>query len=68
MTPGIGVEREAAIARAGLALGARERVLLARVGMKEHRKVAADGDVALLAQLLDVGADQDPIAIDDRPA
>ena len=68
MTLGLGVEGEAAIARAGLALGARERVLLVRVRMQEHREVAADGDVAVVEHVLDVGADDDPVAIDDRMA
>ena len=41
-----GEELEAAIAAAVLALGARQRVFLARLRMQEHREVAADRPVA----------------------
>ena len=64
----VGVELEAVVAGAGLALGARERVLLVRLGMEEHREVAADGEVAERAQLVGIGADDDPVAVADRQA
>src|SRR6185369_78263 len=60
------VELEAAVAGSGLALGARERVLLARRRIEEDGKVASDGDVAGGAQLFGIGADDDPVAIAAR--
>ena len=65
---GPGVEGEAAIAGRGLALGAREGVLLVRLGMEEHREVGADRLIAGREQRVDVGADENPVAVDDRQA
>jgi hypothetical protein len=48
------MEFEAVVAGSGLALGARERVLLARLGIEENREVAADSDVAGVAQRIGV--------------
>ena len=62
----VGVELEAVVARAGLALGARERVLLARVRMQEDGEVAADRQIAEGEQLAGIGADDDPVAIAHR--
>jgi hypothetical protein len=53
------------VAGAGLSLGARERVLLARLGMKEHREVAADREIAEAEKLVGIGADDDPVAVAD---
>jgi hypothetical protein len=41
-SPRRGMEGEAAMSAASLALGSRERVLLARLGMQEDRKIAAN--------------------------
>ena len=43
---GLGVEGEAVIAPCRLALGARQRVFLARLRMQEYREVLAHGQVA----------------------
>ena len=61
----VGRERgvEAAIARTGLAFGARERVFLARLGMQEDREVLADRAVALRDQFLRPRADDHPVAL-----
>ena len=61
----VGVELEAVVAGAGLALGARERMFFARFGMKEHREVAADREIAEGEKLAGIGADDDPVAISD---
>ena len=63
-----GEELEAAIAAPMLALGARERVLLARLGMEKHREVAADRLVAGRDQHLGRRADDDPVAVAGGPA
>src|SRR5207253_2707785 len=44
---------------------AREGVLLVRLGVEEDREVAADGNISGRAHRLDVGADDDPVAIAD---
>ena len=62
------LQLEAAIARPGLALGAGERVLLAGLGVQEHREVPADLAVAEVQHLLRRCADHDPVALADRPA
>ena len=62
---GRGEELEAAIAAPVLALGARERVLVARVGMQEHREVLADRRVARREHDLRRRADDDPVAVAD---
>jgi hypothetical protein len=61
----VGVELEAVIAGAGLSLCPRQRMLFARVGMEEHREVAADREIAQGKKLAGIGADDDPIAISD---
>ena len=61
-------ELEAAVALAVLALGARERVLLARLGVQEHREIAPDRPVARRQHRLGRRADDDPVAVDDRAA
>ena len=65
---GRGVELEAVIAARGLALGARERVLLVRLRMQEHREIPADGLVAELDHLLGRRADDDVVAVLHRQA
>jgi hypothetical protein len=65
---GRGVDGEALIAAAALALGAGERVFLVRLGMQEHREVLADRLEALLDHLLRGGADHHPVAILDLQA
>ena len=40
-------------------------MLFARLGMKEHREVAADREIAEGEQLAGIGADDDPVAISD---
>ncbi len=66
VTVGIGLEHEAVIAAPALALGARQRVFLARVGMQEHRKVLAHRLVAQRQQLLRQRADHHVVAVDHR--
>src|SRR5947207_562679 len=56
-------ELETAIATSVFALGARERVFLAGIGMQEYGEVAADGLVSRRRQHLGRGADDDPIAV-----
>src|SRR5262249_50720178 len=58
-------ELEAPVAAAMLALRSRERVLLVRLRMQEHRKIAADRLVTGRDQYLRCRADDDPIAIRD---
>ena len=60
---GRGVELEAVIAARGLALGARERVLLLRFRVQEHREILADRLVAELHHLLGRRADHDVVAV-----
>src|SRR5690606_4514820 len=57
---------EAAVAAARLALGASQRVFLARVGVQEDREVPADGLVALRLQFSRRGAAHHPVAVADR--
>ncbi len=64
----IGREHEAVIAAPALALGARERVFLARLRMQEHREIAADRAKAEARHRLRRRADDDIVAIDDIPA
>ena len=56
-------ELEAAISAPVFALGACERVFLARFGMQEHRKIAADRLVARGGHHLRRGTDNDPVAV-----
>ncbi len=58
-------ELEPAVPLAVLALGARERVLLARLRMQEHREIAAHRPVARRQHRLRRRADDDPVAVDD---
>ena len=46
-----------------LALGARERVFLLRVGMEEHGKIAAHRAEPGCRKHLGGGADDDPVAV-----
>ena len=65
----IGREDEAVVAAPALALGARERVFLARLGMQEHREIAADRAKAVARHLLGRRADDDIVAVGDgRPS
>ena len=68
MTLADGVEREAGVARSDLALGARQRVLLAGSRMQEHREILADAPVAFALELFGRRADDDPVALLDRQA
>ena len=65
---GRGVDGEAVVAGAGLALGARERVFLVRVRVQEDGKVAPDGLEAQLQHLLRRHADDDPVPVGRGPA
>jgi hypothetical protein len=60
-----GVDGEPAVAGRGLALGARQRVLLARARMEEDGEVAADGTETQRRQLVRRRADDDPVALAD---
>jgi hypothetical protein len=62
------MDGEAAVAGRALAFGARQRVFLARLGMQEHREVAAHRQEALGHHLFGRGADHDPVAIAAGPA
>ncbi len=62
------VEFEAGVSRRHLSLGASERVLLVRPGMKKNREVAAHRLVAGGEHLVDGRADDDVIAVDHREA
>jgi hypothetical protein len=62
----IGLEHEAVIPAAGLAFGARQRVLLAAARMQEDRKILADGPIALRHECFGRGADHHVIAIHHR--
>ena len=62
------MRREAVIARPGLPLGARERVLFAGVGVQEDGKILADGPVAEREQFVRRRADDDEIALHGGPA
>ena len=59
---------EAAVAGTGLALGARERVFLVGFRVQEHREIAADLAEAGFQHLVGRRADDDPVALGDRPA
>src|SRR5439155_21528678 len=61
-----GVEPEALMPASGLALGARQRVFLVRLGVQEHGKIAADWTKPAGEQLLRRGADDNVISIRDR--
>ena len=57
------VGAESVVARTGLALGARERVLLVGLGMQEYRKVAPHLLHSLALQFLRGSADDHPVAL-----
>ena len=65
---GLGMKGKTAIARRGLALGARQGVLLATVGVDEYREVLADGAVACGLHLFRPRADHDIVAVRRRLA
>src|SRR6185312_3952057 len=65
---GRGVEAETVVARPRLALGARQRVFLAGVGMQEHREILADRLVALRQHVFGRRADHHVVAIEMRAA
>ncbi|OQC08585.1 MAG: hypothetical protein BWX79_01620 [Alphaproteobacteria bacterium ADurb.Bin100] len=65
---GRGVDGEALVAARGLALGARQRVLLAGLRMQEDREILAHRQVAQRAHLLGRGADDHPVPVLDRQA
>src|SRR5690606_14910199 len=54
---------EAAMAASGLALGARQRVLLLRLRMQEHGEIAADRAEAAVAHRLRRLPDHHPVAV-----
>ena len=64
----IGIDDEAAIATPALALGPRQRVLLAGIGMQEHGEVATHGLEASRFHPGLGGADHHPVAIAGRQA
>ena len=63
---GRGLRREAAIAGRNLALAPRERVLLVRLRMQEHRELAPHRLVTGALQLLRLSPDHHPVALADR--
>jgi hypothetical protein len=63
-----GIEREAMVAMASLALGARECVLLLGVWMQKHREVAAHRAEAARMHLIGGRADHHPVALAHRQA
>ncbi len=63
---GRGVDHEAAMPARRLALGARQRVLLAGVGMQEHREVAPDRAEARGQHRVGRRTDHHPVAIPRR--
>lgn len=62
----IGIDHEAAIATAGLALGARQRVFLTGFRVQEHREITTHGGVAQRLHLRGRGADHHPVAVAGR--
>jgi hypothetical protein len=65
---GAGVEGEATIATAALALGAGQGVLLARLRVQEYREIGANRAVAEFQHLFCTGADHDPVHFTDWAA
>ncbi|MNP27141.1 hypothetical protein D3C76_1200320 [compost metagenome] len=63
-----GVEGEAAVAAAALALGAGQGVLLAGPWMQEHREIGAHRAEAAFEHVIGAGADHHPVDIGHRPA
>jgi hypothetical protein len=64
----LGMNREAAMTRAALALGAGERIFLARAGVEEDRKITAHLPKALRAHLRGGRPEDDVIALVHRQA
>src|SRR5207247_5508722 len=62
------VNGKALVAAAALALGARKRIFLVRLGMQEHRKILADGLEALADHLFGRGADDHVVLVLHRQA
>ena len=58
-----GIYRKALIAAPALALGARQGVLLVRLRVQKHRKVAPHGGKALLQHLFGRSAHHQPVAV-----
>ncbi|GAO26293.1 Nitrogen assimilation regulatory protein NtrX [Alicycliphilus sp. B1] len=65
---GRGLHDEAAVAAPALALGARQRVFLVRLGVQEHGKVAPHGHEAARHHVLGPGAHDDPVVVIDGAA
>ena len=65
---GTGVDHEAGVTVAGLALGARQGVLLVGHGVQEDREVTPHRPEAAAAHLLRGGAHHHPVVVVDRPA
>ncbi len=63
---GRGEHLKTLVAFGGLALGASERILLLRFGVKKDRKILADRAIAQLDHLFRCGADHDEITVLDR--
>src|SRR5690606_9332650 len=63
-----GVEREAGIPRRDLALGSRERVLLAGLRVQEYGEILADLLEAERPHFLRPGPDDEPVPLADSPA
>ncbi|GJK63605.1 hypothetical protein NUBL17187_07940 [Klebsiella michiganensis] len=61
-----GIAGKAGVAGAGLALGARQRILFAALRMQEHGKITAYLLVARVEKLLRRGANHDPIFVFNR--
>jgi hypothetical protein len=59
----VGVDHEAAVAAAGLALGARQRMFLAGIRMQEYREVLAHGAESQCFHLRLGGADHHPVPV-----
>ena len=64
----VGLHSKTFVAPGRFALGAGQGVFLACVGMQEHRKVLAHGQVARLDQILRRGAHHHPVAVLHGPA
>ena len=61
-----GIAGKTGVPLAGFALGARQRVLLMRIGVEEHREIFADLLITQCQQLRRRGAHHHPIMIDHR--
>ncbi|MNI62696.1 hypothetical protein D3C73_1180260 [compost metagenome] len=60
------MEGKTAIAAPALALGTRQGIFLARLGVQENREVSADWAVALGVHFFDAGTYHQPIDVTDR--